>query len=65
MATSFLLECDLTTSLQQLYAMAERASDNRTTVFLDPIIEQQLHLSTNLLICLGVFALPGMRLRHF
>ena len=25
MATSFLLECDLTTSLQQLYAMAERA----------------------------------------
>ena len=42
MATSFLLECDLTTSLQQLYAMAERASDIRTTVFLDPIIEQQL-----------------------
>ena len=42
MATSFLLECDLTTSLQQLYAMAERESDNRTTVFLDPIIEQQL-----------------------
>ena len=42
MATSFLLECDLTTSLQQLYAMAERASDIRTTVFLDQIIEQQL-----------------------
>ena len=52
MATSFLLECDLTTSLQQLYAMAERASDNRTTVFLDPIIEQQLqseHEFTHLL----------------
>ena len=41
-ATSFLMECDLTTSLQQLYATAERASDIHTTVFLDPIIEQQL-----------------------
>ena len=41
MATSFLMESDLTTSLQQLYAMAERNSDIRTTVFLDPMIEKQ------------------------
>ena len=41
MATSFLLEADVTASLQQLYAMAERASDTRTTVFLDPMVDQQ------------------------
>lgn len=40
-ATAFLMEADLTASLQQLYAMAERSSDTRTTVFLDPIIDQQ------------------------
>ena len=41
MATSFLMESDVTTSLHQLYAMAERSSDMRTTVFLDPMIEDQ------------------------
>lgn len=40
-ATSFLLEADLTASLQQLYALAERHSDARSTVFLDPMLEQQ------------------------
>ena len=38
---SFQLEADVTTSLHQLYAMAEMSSDIRTTVFLDPIIEGQ------------------------
>ena len=39
---SFQLEADVTTSLHQLYAMAEMSSDIRTTVFLDPIIEGQI-----------------------
>ena len=38
---SFNMEADLTTSLQQLYSIAERISDTRTCVFLDPIIEAQ------------------------
>ena len=41
MASAFLMEVDVTTSLQQLYAMAERVSDTRTTVFLDPMVEMQ------------------------
>ncbi len=39
---SFQIESDVTTSLQQIYSMAERSSDLRTTVFLDPIIEGQI-----------------------
>jgi len=42
MAASFLLEADVTASLQQLYSLAERSSDTRTTVFLDPIMEGQI-----------------------
>jgi len=42
MAASFQMEVDVTTSLQQLYAMAERSSDLRTTVFLDPIVDNQV-----------------------
>ena len=38
---SFRMEADVTTSLHQLYATAERESDYRTNVFLDPIIEGQ------------------------
>ena len=38
---SFNMEADLTSSLQQLYSIAERISDTRTCVFLDPIIEAQ------------------------
>ncbi len=38
---SFNMEADLTASLQQLYSIAERVSDTRTNVFLDPIIEAQ------------------------
>jgi ferritin len=41
-AASFQLEADVTASLQQIYAMAERASDLRTTVFLDPIVDAQV-----------------------
>ena len=41
MASSFLMDTDVTTSLQQIYALAERSSDTRTTVFLDPLIDQQ------------------------
>ena len=39
---SFNMEADLTSSLQQLYSIAERISDTRTNVFLDPIIEAQI-----------------------
>ena len=38
---SFNMEADLTSSLQQLYAISERSSDTRTNVFLDPIVEDQ------------------------
>ncbi len=39
---AFSMEADLTTSLQQLYSLAERSSDTRTNVFLDPIVEAQI-----------------------
>ena len=38
---SFNMEADLTSSLQQLYSIAERTSDTRSSVFLDPIVEAQ------------------------
>lgn len=41
LAAVFQIETDVTTSLQQLYALAERSGDVRTTVFLDPLIEKQ------------------------
>jgi len=41
LSASFLMEADVTTSLHQLYAIAERDSDFRTTVYLDPVIEGQ------------------------
>ena len=40
---SFNMEADLTSSLQQLYAISERTSDTRTNVFLDPIVEAQIN----------------------
>lgn len=42
MAASFQMEADVTTSLQQIYAMAERSGDTRTTVFLDPLVDGQV-----------------------
>jgi ferritin len=38
----FQMEADVTASLQQLYGMAERAGDVRSTVFLDPIVQSQI-----------------------
>ena len=38
---SFNMEADLTSSLQQLYSIAERISDTRSCVFLDPIVDAQ------------------------
>ena len=38
----FQMEAEVTTSLQQLYGMAERAGDVRSTVFLDPIVQGQI-----------------------
>jgi ferritin len=42
MAASFQMETDVTSSLQQLYAQAERVADVRTTTFLDGMIDGQL-----------------------
>jgi len=42
MAASFQMEADVTTSLQQIYVMAERSGDLRSTTFLDPHISGQL-----------------------
>jgi ferritin len=42
MAASFQMETDVTSSLQQLYAQAERVSDVRTTTFLDEVIVGQV-----------------------
>mgnify|MGYP001157308138 FL=1 len=39
---AFNMEADLSTSLQQLYSIAERSFDSRTSVFLDPIMEAQI-----------------------
>tara|TARA_Y100000589_G_scaffold246185_1_gene233928 strand:+ start:229 stop:783 length:555 start_codon:yes stop_codon:yes gene_type:complete len=39
---AFKMESDLTTSIEQLYSFSERASDIRTSVFLDPIVEAQI-----------------------
>jgi len=39
---AFKMESDLTTSLEQLYSISERASDIRSNVFLDPIVEAQI-----------------------
>ena len=41
LAQAFRMESDITTSLHQIYALAEQSSDMRTTVFLDPMLEKQ------------------------
>ena len=50
---SFQMEADVTTSLQQLYSMAERSNDTRTTVFLDPVIEEQIKAEDEMAYLLG------------
>ena len=39
---AFNMEADLSSSVQQLYSIAERNYDSRTSVFLDPIMETQI-----------------------
>ena len=41
LAASFQMEADVSSSLHQMYAMAERCGDLRTTTFLDPLIDGQ------------------------
>tara|TARA_B100000579_G_scaffold437696_1_gene468268 strand:+ start:4236 stop:4790 length:555 start_codon:yes stop_codon:yes gene_type:complete len=50
---SFQMEADVTTSIQQLYAMAERSNDTRTTVFLDPVIDEQIKSEDEMAYLLG------------
>ncbi len=40
-ANVFKMEADVTSSVLQLYATAERDVDQRTTVFLDPVVDDQ------------------------
>ena len=50
---TFKLEADVTASLQQLYSMAERSSDTRTSVYLDPIVENQTSAEDDFAYLLG------------
>mgnify|MGYP001313983341 CR=1 FL=1 len=50
---SFQMEADVTSSVQQLYAMADRSNDTRTTVFLDPVIDEQIKSEDNMAYLLG------------
>ena len=50
---SFQMEADVTTSVQQLYSMAERLNDTRTTVFLDPVIDEQITSEDEMAYLLG------------
>ena len=50
---SFQMEADVTTSVQQLYSMADRADDTRTTVFLDPVIDEQTNSEDYMAYLLG------------
>ena len=52
-AMSFQLEADVTTSVQQLYSLAERSNDTRTTVFLDPVIDEQIKSEDEMAYLLG------------
>ena len=50
---SFQMEADVTTSVQQIYSMAERLNDTRTTVFLDPVIDEQIKAEDEMAYLLG------------
>ena len=50
---SFQLEADVTSSVQQLYSMAERSNDTRTTVFLDPVVDEQIKSEDEMAYLLG------------
>ncbi len=49
----FEMETDVTTSLQQLYGLAERCGDYRTSVFLDPMIQSQVDAENEVAHLLG------------
>ena len=59
LADVFQMEAEVTTSLQQLYALAERAGDVRTTVFLDPVIQGQINSEHQCAHLLGRVRLAG------
>lgn len=40
--SAFEMEAEVTTSLQQLYSLAERCGDYRSSIFLDPMIKSQV-----------------------
>ncbi len=50
---SFQMEADVTTSVQQIYSMAERSNDTRTTVFLDPVVDEQIKSEDEMAYLLG------------
>jgi len=50
---TFQMESDVTASLQQLYSLSERASDTRTCVFLDPVVENQTSAEDDFAYLLG------------
>ena len=50
---SFQMEADVTTSVQQLYSLAERSNDTRTSVFLDPVIDEQIKSEDEMAYLLG------------
>jgi len=52
-AFSFQMEADVTSSIQQIYSMAERTADTRTTVFLDPVVEEQVKSEDQMAYLLG------------
>ncbi|MBM5790295.1 MAG: ferritin [Cyanobacteria bacterium M_surface_10_m1_298] len=49
----FQMESEVTTSLHQLYALAERSGDVRTTVFLDPLVQSQIDAENQVAHLLG------------
>lgn len=53
LAAAFQMEADVTSSLHQLYAMAERSADVRTTSFLDPLVDGQVAAEHELAHLLG------------
>lgn len=53
LAASFQMEADVTSSLQHIYALAERSGDLRSTTFLDPIIDAQVSTENEVAHLLG------------
>ena len=58
-ATSFLMEADITASLHQLCALGGHASDVRTTVFLDSMVDQQTQAENEFAYLLGRVRFAG------